>query len=134
MDTSSTQQTPIEDDNYSSNDSPTYGEQEQELIKFQLDVKPVLDNFEHRVLRGEYEYIDSKSGEKRWKKYDEKSKPIINEIGIREILGRLSGYMNIVTKLSYFEDEEIYKNLLREIRLVLFRRFLAILQYSFIIY
>jgi len=110
---SQTQQMPDMDDdnNYSGNDSSTYGEEQQELLLKQIDTKSVLDEFEHRVLRGEYQYIDVNTSEKKWKKYDENQVPIINEIGIREVLGRLMGYVNIITKLSWFSEEEIYKNL-----------------------
>jgi hypothetical protein len=86
-------------------DSVTYGEPEQEMLKFQLDVKPLLDDFEHRVLRGQYEHVNNATGEKGWKFFDEKAKPLISETGIREIMGRLMGYANIATKLSYYEDE-----------------------------
>jgi hypothetical protein len=37
--------------------------------------------------------------------------PIINEIGIREFMARIMGYVNKATKLSYFEDKEIYMNM-----------------------
>ena len=39
------------------------------------------------------------------------AKPIINESGIREILGRLFGYCNVITKLSFYTDDEIYKSM-----------------------
>lgn len=101
------------DDDYSgnSNDSSTYGEQEQELIRVIIEVRKDLSNFEHTVLRGQYEHVDTTTGEKGWKRFDDKSKPIINEIGIREIMGRLMGYATPQTILSYFEEDEIYKNL-----------------------
>ena len=91
-------------------DSPNYGEEEQDQLRFQLDVKPILLDFERRVLRGQYETID-RQGEKKWVSYEPEGKKIINEIGIREILGRLFGYCNIATKLSFYKEEEIYKNL-----------------------
>lgn len=99
------------DDSDTFSDSPNYAEEEQDQLKFQLDVKPILLDFERRVLRGQYETVDKKSGEKKWVPFDPKAKPIINETGIREILGRLYGYGNVATKLSYFKDEEIYTNL-----------------------
>lgn len=91
--------------------SGTYGQQQEEFIREILDVKVVLDEFEHRVLRGEYEYTDHSSGEVKWKKFDDKAAPIINEVGIREIMGRILGYANKITRLSYYDDEEIYKNM-----------------------
>ena len=92
-------------------DTASYGEEEQDQLRFQLDVKPILLDFERRVLRGQYESVDAATGDKRWVLFDSNSKPIINEIGIREVLGRLFGYCNIATKLSYYSETEIYKNL-----------------------
>lgn len=95
----------------SSESSGTYGEQEKEIINLILEVRSDLENFEHRVLRGQYEFTDTRTGEKYWKKFDENADPIINEIGIREIMGRLLGYCTPQTILGYFEDDEIYKNM-----------------------
>ena len=92
-------------------DSSTYEEDQREFMKELIDVKPLLDDFEHRVLRGEYLAIDAESGTKGYKRYDPNAKPIINEIGIREIMGRLLGFANQITRMSYYEDEEIYKNM-----------------------
>ena len=99
-----------EEDYSKVNDSPNYAEEEQDQLRFQLDVKPILLDFERRVLRGQYETVDA-AGEKKWVSFDKKAKPIINEIGIREVLGRLFGYCNIATKLSYYREEDILKNL-----------------------
>lgn len=101
----------FQEDNYSSGNSGTYGEQQQEFIREILDVKVVIEEFEHRVLRGEYEYTDVNTGETGWKKFDPNAPAIINEVGIREIVGRLMGYGNKITRLSYYDDEEIYKNM-----------------------
>lgn len=98
-------------DSYNSNDTSTYGEPEQEILAKIIEVRADLDRFEHTVLRGEYEFVDVEKGQKVWKKYDENAKAIINELGIREIMGRLLGYGTPQTVLGYFEEEEIYKNL-----------------------
>lgn len=89
----------------------TYAEDEKEFIKELIDVKPLLDDFEHRVLRGEFLCVDATQGTKQYKKYDAKAKLIINEMGIREIMGRLLKFANQITRMSYYEDEEIYKNM-----------------------
>jgi len=101
------------DDGYDDNmgDTASYGEEEQDQLRFQLDVKPILLDFERRVLRGQYESIDRRTGERTWVRFDPNAKPIINEIGIREVLGRLFGYCNVSTKLSWYSESEIYKNL-----------------------
>ena len=92
-------------------DSATYEEDAREFIRDLIDVKPLLDDFEHRVLRGEFLCIDAENGTKQYRKYDNDAKKIINEIGIREIMGRLLGFANQITRMSYYEDEEIYKNM-----------------------
>jgi hypothetical protein len=89
----------------------TYGEEEKEFLKQQLDVNSTLLEFEHKVLRGQYLKIDDTTGEKKWVLFDVNAIPIINEIGIREVMGRMLGYANVITKMSYFEDEEVYKNM-----------------------
>lgn len=101
------------DDGYNDNmgDVGSYENEEQDQLKFQLDVKPILLDFERRVLRGQYESIDHQTGERKWVRFDPHAKPIINEIGIREVLGRLFGYCNVATKLSWYSEQEIYKNL-----------------------
>ena len=111
MKTPETPQLDYNDDFNNINDSPNYGEEEQDQLRFQLDVKPILLDFERRVLRGQYESINSTTGEREWKSFDPRAKKIINEIGIREILGRLFGYCNIATKLSYYKETEIFTNL-----------------------
>lgn len=93
------------------NDFSTYEEEQPDQLKFQLDVKPILLDFERRVLRGQYETVNPQTSEKMWVSFDPEAKPIINEIGIREIMGRLLGLCNIATRLSWFDDDEIYKNM-----------------------
>jgi hypothetical protein len=106
------QQNPGYDDSYESSDNhQSYDDKDQEFISAIIDVSKTLKHFEMTVLRGRYESEDTKTGEKKWVKFDPNAKSIINEIGVREILGRLSGYVNKETVMTYFEEEEIYKNL-----------------------
>lgn len=95
----------------SNNEASTYDSEEQEILKLQLDVKGMLAEYEHVALRGEYEHIDEATSKKIWVKFSPNAKAIINNIGIREIIGRMMGYCNQATKLSYFTDEEIYKDM-----------------------
>lgn len=85
-------------------------EENMELLRLQLEVKNLLEDFEHRVLRGEYKHYDPKSGQEKWMPIPG-AKKIINEIGIREILGRVIGKVTIAGKLTYKTDEEIYRDM-----------------------
>lgn len=88
----------------------TYDKQEAEFLKLILDVDDILENFEHRVLRGEIKKINLKTSEEYWEKPTE-SKPPVNETGVREIMARLIGRVTKAAKLTYKEDEECYKDL-----------------------
>jgi len=90
--------------------SGTYDKQEGEFLKLILDVDDVLENFEHRVLRGEIRRINMQTSEQYWEKPID-SKPPVNEIGVREIMARLIGRVTKAAKLTYKEDEECYKDL-----------------------
>jgi hypothetical protein len=99
---------PDYDDGYSG--SNTYDVDETEFLKLILDVDDILDSFEHRVLRGEIKRINKKTGEEYWES-PPTSKPPVNEIGVREIMARLIGRVTKAAKLTYKEDEEVYKDM-----------------------
>lgn len=86
------------------------GSDEKELLKLILDVDDVLENFEHRVLRGEIRKINNKTYVEYWEKPID-CKPPVNEIGVREIMARLIGRVTKAAKLTYKEDEECYKDM-----------------------
>lgn len=98
------------DDRFIENDSGKYEEPEKELLKIIMQVKELLNEFEHTALRGEFLYNDPVHG-KIWKKSDTHLK-IMNEIGISEIMARLSGIVNEKTPISYITDEDYYKKML----------------------
>jgi len=87
----------------------TYGEDEPEFIKLQIDVTDLLDDFEHRVLRGEYRNIDPNTAKKSWIPMSEIT--IINETGVRELMSRIMGKVTKAAKLTFKTDEEIYKDM-----------------------
>lgn len=101
----------ISDDMGDYGDSGTYGEEQQELLRLQIDVTDVLVDFEHRVLRGQQEVVDNKTSTKKWELISPESPPILNELGVREILARIIGQVSKASKLTYKTDEEIYKDL-----------------------
>lgn len=102
-------QSSITDINMNEDSYSTYGEQQPEFITMQIDVDPILEDFEHRVLRGEYRYVDSATGKKSWVPMSKIK--IINETGIRELMSRIMGKVTIAGKLTYKTEEEIYKDM-----------------------
>jgi hypothetical protein len=92
-------------------DSGTYGDEQQELLRLQLDVSDVLIDFEHRVLRGQHEVIDIKTSTKKWEQVSPDSPPILNELGVREVMARLIGSVSKIARLTYKTEEEIYKDM-----------------------
>ena len=103
-------QDPMFDEGMGSHGGGVYDKEEAEFLKLVLDVDDVLDNFEHRVLRGEIRRTNPKTSEKYWEKpYD--SKPPVNETGVREIMARILGRISKAAKLTYHTDEECYSAL-----------------------
>jgi hypothetical protein len=90
--------------------SPTYDSQEQEFLKVQIDVTNLLEDFEHRVLRGEYKSTDIKTAQTSWKPMVANG-ALMNELGVRELMSRLVGKVSVIARLTYKEDEEIYKDM-----------------------
>ena len=87
-----------------------YEQNEEEFLKLVIDVNDVLENFEHRVLRGEIKKMRRETGEEYWEPMPG-SDQIVNELGVREIMSRVIGRVSKAAKLSYKEDEEIYKDM-----------------------
>lgn len=78
-------------------------EENENLIKFQLDIKEELSRIE-RLLRKQIPVKDDK-GNETWKDCPENQ--IFNEVGINEILNLLAWYLNKNIILSNFSLEEI---------------------------
>lgn len=93
------------------NDSTTYERPDKEYLREQIDVSEQLEDFEHRVLRGEYWIINKDTGEGSWDKLVPDADPIINERGVRELMARIIGRVTKAAKLSYKTEEEIYKDM-----------------------
>lgn len=79
-------------------------QENENLIKFQLDIKEELERIE-RLLRGHVPKIDAKGGE-YWElpPIDEN---LFNEKGVREILKRVSSYLTKTIILSNYTQEQI---------------------------
>lgn len=105
-----TQQQPYEDEfDLRGLNRGTYGKAEQEFLKFTVDVTDLLEDYEHRVLRGEIK-IKDENGAEVWS-YMEGSKKLVNEIGIRELMGAVIGKVNKAARLTYKDGEELYKDM-----------------------
>lgn len=96
------------DDNSGYANSGTYDIQEQELLKEIIEVQKSLDIFEHRVLRGEMEIIDKKTSAKKWITL---AGPLVNELGVREIMAIMTSRITKNAKLTYKTTEEIYRDM-----------------------
>lgn len=86
-------------------------EENESLLKLQIDVEQDLKKFENEVLRGLIEVTNSKTGEKTWVPIAPKLKPPMNELGIREMLSRIRGRVTKIAKLSFKDDKEIYQDM-----------------------
>ena len=102
----------IQDDYDSGYNSPSnYSQDEQEIIRIQLDVDREIKKFEMEVLRGMVETEDPKTGDIKWRPIAPNYVEPINELGVREILSRIRGRATTIAKLSYKTDEEIYQDM-----------------------
>lgn len=109
--TQTNQEIPLQEDLGYSQNNGTYGEEEKEFLKIQLDVAAELKTFEQEVLRGLVEVTNPETGERTWDKIAPDEKPPMNELGVRELLGRLKGRVTKIAKLSSKTEEEIYKDM-----------------------
>lgn len=80
------------------------GENTDNLVKWQLDIKEELERIEH-LLRKHVPKIDQNGN--MYYSEPEKSEQIFNETGVNEILNILSWYLNKNIILSNFSEKEI---------------------------
>lgn len=98
------------DDAPPSSGAGVYADAERDFLKELIDVEDVLEQFEHRVLRGELLKVNKTTGEKYWESMPGNYQ-MINEIGVREIMSRIIGKVTKIARLTYKTDEEIMKDL-----------------------
>lgn len=91
--------------------NPAYDQEDDSLIKAQIEVEEALHKFEMEVLRGMKEVIDIKNKKREWKPIAPGKQKLCNELGIREILGRLRGRVTVTGKLTFKTDEEVMKDM-----------------------
>ena len=80
------------------------GTNQDNLIKWQLDMDGILERIEH-MLRGDH--ISFKEGNIIWTEAEEEKDKIFNDFGVSEIMRILSMYLNRNTILSNYTDEVI---------------------------
>jgi len=78
--------------------------QDDNLVKYQLEVNDILERAEH-ILSGDVPAFEQ--GHMIWAKNPEPENNTLNSLGVREIMQRLAMYINRNTILSDFEQEEI---------------------------
>lgn len=98
-----------EDFDLGGDNSGTYEVEGKEMMRLQFEVDDILDDFEHRVLRGEKKVVDIKSGQVNWVPMTDNK--LINEEGVRQLMSRLVGKVTRAAKLSWKSEEEIYKDM-----------------------
>ena len=81
------------------------GENTDNLVKWQLDIKEELARIEH-LLRKHVPKVDKKTGEMYYAE-PEDGEQLFNETGVNEILNILSWYLNKNIILSNFSESEI---------------------------
>lgn len=90
---------------YSLNQNSIFAsEQNENLIRYQLDLKEDLDRIYH-LLRGDSLELDDE-GNTIWKKADDYKLITFNKLGVDKLMSYLSIYLIKNTLLSYFSDEE----------------------------
>lgn len=77
---------------------------EENLVKYQLEVNDILERAEH-ILRGDVPAFEN--GHIIWKPNPTPTNNTLNDVGVREIMQRLAMYINRNTILSDFEQKEI---------------------------
>lgn len=80
-------------------------EQEENLIKYQLNIDAELERIEH-LLRGHTIKID-KQGNEYWEEPKTEEEKIFNDLGVKEVLKLLKWYLNKNIILSNYSEEMI---------------------------
>ena len=81
------------------------------ILKMQIDVEDALQKFEFEVLRGMYLRVNTDTMEKEWVPIAPSYEPPCNEIGVREIMGRIRGRAHIIARVTYKEEDECYTDM-----------------------
>jgi hypothetical protein len=96
--------------NQQSYNSPISDEDES-IMKSQIEVEETLSKFEMETLRGMQLHIDIKKKIRKYVQIAPNEKPLCNELGIREILGRLRGRFTKIGRLTKKTNEEVIRDM-----------------------
>lgn len=88
-----------------------YNSPDDNILRLQIDVEDALIKFEYEILRGQYLRFDENTYKKEWVEIAPGIKPPVNDIGVREIMGRIRGRAHVVARLTYKEESECYTDL-----------------------
>ena len=91
----------------------TYQNDDYNGLKMQVEVEDELSRFEMESLRGKRRIVNQKEKKIEWIKIAPNSKDLCNELGIREIMGRLRGRCTRVSRLTYKPEEQIQRDMFR---------------------
>ncbi len=81
------------------------GQEDGNLIQYQLDTGEMLGKIEH-FLRGEYITTD-KQGNEFWAKQENESLILFNDYGVNSIMSIIGNYIDKNTMLSFYDDMRI---------------------------
>lgn len=98
------QQGKMKDSRYASQQSSFVTKEQENLIKWQLELNDILERAEH-ILRGDVPTFDE--GHLIWKENPKPEENVLNEIGVKAVLKILAMYVNRNTILSDYENDEI---------------------------
>jgi len=99
-----TQQSKTLDPRKNSQHSAFTTRQDQDIVKYQLELNDILERAEH-ILRGDVPKF--KSGHLIWEETKNPEDNTLNEKGIQELMKNLAMYINRNTILADYGDEEI---------------------------
>lgn len=80
------------------------GFQQDNLIKWQLELDNILERAEH-ILRGDE--LTFQNGHLIWKKQEDDRKKILNDTGVQKVMKVLSMYLNRNTILADYDPDEV---------------------------
>jgi len=81
------------------------------FLKAMIEVEETMQKFEYETLRRKRLKIDYKNKKKEWVPMGENILPMMNELGISEILGFMRGSATVIARLTKKTDEEVMRDM-----------------------
>jgi hypothetical protein len=101
------------------------GQQKQNLVELQLDIKPDLENIE-RALRCDVLVMDEKQGREIWIRNPEQSRVFMNDLGVNDVIRMIIIMINKHKFLSNYREEEVSKRvkmIVTELRVLIYNNY-----------